>query len=151
MDKPRQWRKARRQPSGSLCNLPLSSILTVQSRLHEPAFKVTFDVENTGSVPGTEVCCLFFFDLCHFTDCPQIPQLYIHHPTDAGEPPSILKGFNNVEVDPGQTEQVTITLSRYDLSIWDVVAQGWRKPTGTINFSVGASSRDLRLRGVIPE
>lgn len=83
--------------------------------------------------------------------CSQIPQLYIHHPTDAGEPPSILKGFNNVEVDPGQTEQITITLSRYDLSIWDVAAQGWRKPTGTIKLSVGASSRDLRLRGVIPK
>ncbi|KAL4078112.1 glycoside hydrolase superfamily [Scleroderma yunnanense] len=101
--------------------------------LHEPAFKVTFNVENIGSVCGTE-----------------IPQLYIHHPSNAGEPPSILKGFSNVEIDPGQTEQVSITLSRYDLSIWDVVAQGWRKPTGTIEFSVGASSRDLKLKGVIP-
>jgi hypothetical protein len=45
---------------------------------------------------------------------------------------------------------VTITLSRYDLSIWDVVKQGWRKPTGQIGVTVGASSRDKRLTGVVP-
>ncbi|KAH7921176.1 glycoside hydrolase family 3 protein [Leucogyrophana mollusca] len=101
--------------------------------LHEPAFKVTFNVRNAGSIAGAE-----------------IPQLYIHHPTDAGEPPSVLKGFTNVEINPGETKRVSITLSRYDLSIWDVVAQGWRKPVGEITFSVGASSRDFKLKGVIP-
>jgi len=37
-------------------------------------------------------------------------------------------------------------LSRYDLSIWDVVAQGWRRLQETISVTVGASSRDKRLR-----
>ncbi|KIJ61468.1 glycoside hydrolase family 3 protein [Hydnomerulius pinastri MD-312] len=101
--------------------------------LHEPAFKVTFNVKNTGSVSGTE-----------------IPQLYIQHSADAGEPPSILKGFTNVSVDPGKTQKVSITLSRHDVSIWDVAAQGWRKPSGKISFAIGASSRDFRLQGVIP-
>ncbi|KAG1875716.1 glycoside hydrolase family 3 protein [Suillus subluteus] len=101
--------------------------------LHEPAFQVTFMVTNTGSVSGTE-----------------IPQLYIHHPSSACEPPSVLKGFTNVEIAPNDTKPVSIILSRYDLSIWDVVAQGWRKPDGQISFSVGASSRDFRLWGVIP-
>jgi len=36
------------------------------------------------------------------------------------------------------------------LSIWDVVKQGWRKPTGQIGVTVGASSRDKRLTGVVP-
>ena len=49
-----------------------------------------------------------------------------------------------------QSKTVTITLSRYDLSTWDVVSQSWRKPNGTITFSVGASSRDFRLNGTIP-
>ncbi|KIK40683.1 glycoside hydrolase family 3 protein [Suillus luteus UH-Slu-Lm8-n1] len=101
--------------------------------LHEPAFQVTFKVTNTGTVSGTE-----------------IPQLYIHHPSSASEPPSVLKGFTNVEISPYDTKQVSITLSRYDLSIWDVVSQGWRKPDGQISFSVGASSRDFRLQGDIP-
>ncbi|OJA09073.1 hypothetical protein AZE42_06761 [Rhizopogon vesiculosus] len=100
--------------------------------LHEPAFQVTFTVTNTGSIAGTE-----------------IPQLYIHYPSSAGEPPSVLKGFTNVEITPGETEPISITLSRYDLSIWDVLAQGWRKPDGQISFSVGASSRDFKLQGDI--
>ena len=80
----------------------------------------------------------------------QIPQLYIHHPTTAGEPPSVLKGFDAVAVKAGQSKTVTLTLSRYDLSIWDVVAQGWKKPDGKITFSVGASSRDFSLQGTTP-
>ncbi|KAG2152791.1 glycoside hydrolase family 3 protein [Suillus clintonianus] len=101
--------------------------------LHEPAFKVTFKVTNTGTLSGTE-----------------IPQLYVHHPSSAGEPPSVLKGFTNVEIGPYNTKHVSITLSRYELSVWDVIAQGWCKPDGQISFSIGASSRDFRLWGVIP-
>ena len=71
-------------------------------------------------------------------------------PESAGEPPSILKGFTNVIVQPGETKLVTINLSRYDLSFWDTIAQGWRKPNGTIGVTIGASSRDGRLHGVIP-
>ena len=80
----------------------------------------------------------------------QIPQLYLHFPSSAGEPPSVLRGFTDVLLGAGQSETVTITLSRYDLSVWDVVAQGWRKPDGAFTFSVGASSRDFRLKGSIP-
>ena len=84
------------------------------------------------------------------TELPQIPQLYVNFPASAGEPPSVLRGFTNVEVAPYEREKVTITLSRYDLSIWDTEAQGWRRPKGTIHISVGVSSRDIRLGGKIP-
>ncbi|KIK00093.1 glycoside hydrolase family 3 protein [Laccaria amethystina LaAM-08-1] len=100
--------------------------------LHEPAFSVSFTVYNSGSIFGGD-----------------IPQLYVNFPT-SGEPPSVLRGFTNVEMAPYEREKVTITLSRYDLSIWDTEAQGWRKPKGTIHLSVGASSRDIRLGGKIP-
>jgi len=80
----------------------------------------------------------------------QAPQLYLNHPASTGEPPSILKGFSNVAVAPGQTTSVTINLSRYDLSIWDTVQQGWVRPKGKIGVKIGASSRDARLQGRIP-
>ncbi|KAG2078523.1 glycoside hydrolase [Suillus decipiens] len=112
---------------------PIAEGSTTALWLHMPAYQVTFNVQNTGALYGGE-----------------IPQLYIHHPPSVGEPPSVLKGFTNVEVSPGQTAFASITLSRYDLSIWDVVRQGWAKPEGTITFSVGASSRDFRLNGTIP-
>ncbi|KAG1758871.1 hypothetical protein EDD22DRAFT_849665 [Suillus occidentalis] len=46
----------------------------------------------------------------------------------------LLKDFRvtNAEISPYDTEQVSITLSRYGLSIWDVAAQEWRKPDGQI-------------------
>lgn len=74
----------------------------------------------------------------------------MNHPTSAGEPPSILKGFTDIELEAGEKKSVTIPLSRYDLSIWDVVGQGWKKPHGKIHITVGASSRDAKLTGIIP-
>ena len=73
----------------------------------------------------------------------------MNFPASAGEPPSVLKGFTNTEISPGENQLVSITLSRYDLSIWDVVQQGWRKPEGKIGITVGASSRDARLKGYL--
>lgn len=73
------------------------------------------------------------------------------HPPSSGEPPSVLKGFTNVSLGAGETQPVTVTLSRYDLSVWDVVTQSWRRPAGAIAVTVGASSRDGRLFGQIPE
>jgi hypothetical protein len=101
--------------------------------LHQPAFSVTFTVKNTGTLAGGE-----------------IPQLYLHFPEGAGEPPSVLRGFTDVLLNAGKEQSVTITLSRYDLSIWDVVSQSWVRPAGTYSLSVGASSRDFRLNGQIP-
>ncbi len=77
--------------------------------------------------------------------------MYVQHPASADEPPSVLKGFTDVELWPGETKGVSITMSRYDLSVWDTVTQSWRRPKGTIKIFVGASSRDERLNGQIPE
>jgi beta-glucosidase len=81
---------------------------------------------------------------------PQVPQVYLHFPESANEPPSVLRGFTHVALAAGAKTSVVVTLSRYDLSIWDVEQQGWKKPEGEFEVSVGASSRDLKLRGVIP-
>ncbi|KAJ8079874.1 hypothetical protein PM082_016699 [Marasmius tenuissimus] len=101
--------------------------------LHRPAFRATFTVENTGSVYGGEV-----------------PQLYLEFPRSSGEPPRVLRGFTNIAAQPGESKTVEIALSRYDLSIWDVVDQGWRKPDGRIGVAVGRSSRDVRISGEVP-
>ncbi|KAH8116098.1 beta-glucosidase [Phellopilus nigrolimitatus] len=119
------WKKGDPSPNGDGSSAALW--------LHEPAFEVTFNVQNTGDVAGVE-----------------IPQLYVNHPASAGEPPSILRGFTDINLQPGETQAVTLSLSRYDLSVWDVVTQSWRRPVGTIKFFVGASSRDVRLKGSFP-
>jgi|SRR5712672_2074000 len=80
----------------------------------------------------------------------QIAQLYLHFPAQAGEPPSVLRGFTDVELQPGESTRTFITLSRYDLSIWDVSSKSWVRSMGTYTLSVGGSSRDFRLKGTIP-
>jgi beta-glucosidase len=74
----------------------------------------------------------------------------LHFPVQAGEPPSVLRGFKDVDLQPGESKTVSIKLSRYDLSIWDVTGQSWMRAEGTYFLSVGTSSRDLRLKGKLP-
>jgi len=98
--------------------------------LHAPYYCISFDITNTGGLYGAE-----------------IPQLYLNPPASANSPPSILRGFASVPLDAGKTRTVEITVSRYDLSIWDVVQQGWVKPSGTYGMFVGSSSRNKKLQG----
>ena len=100
--------------------------------LHRAFLSVSFTVENAGEYAGTE-----------------IPQVYVHFPDEADEPPSVLRGFTDVYLQPGEAVSVTIMLSRFDLSIWDVDNQSWVLPPGTISLSVGASSRDFRLESTV--
>ena len=58
-----------------------------------------------------------------------------------------LKGFDSIAITAGDSTTVTMQLSRFDLSIWNVVTQRYEVPSGTIGISVGASSRDIRLTG----
>ena len=62
----------------------------------------------------------------------------------------MLRGFTDVELQPGEGKVVNVTLSRYDLSVWDVLSQTWMRALGTYSLSVGASSRDFRLRARYP-
>ncbi|KAF7336426.1 Glycoside hydrolase family 3 protein [Mycena sanguinolenta] len=98
--------------------------------LHDPVVTVQFAVRNVGKVAGHE-----------------IPQLYVSLPASTHSPPRMLKGFDSVFVAPGETQQVTIQLSRFDFSIWDVVRQRWVVDSGQIGISVGPSSRNLPLTG----
>lgn len=58
-----------------------------------------------------------------------------------------LKGFDSVSLAAGESKTVTMQLSRFDLSIWNVVNQRYELHTGKTGISVGASSRDIRLTG----
>ncbi|KAF7351870.1 Glycoside hydrolase family 3 protein [Mycena venus] len=98
--------------------------------LHDQVVTVQFAVRNTGKVAGHE-----------------IPQLYVSLPASTQSPPRMLKGFDSVFVAPGQTRQVTIQLSRFDFSTWDVIQQRWVVDSGKIGISVGPSSRNLPLTG----
>jgi beta-glucosidase len=52
-----------------------------------------------------------------------------------------------VRLEAGSSTAVTFQVSRYDLSVWDVVTQQWTIARGQWGAAVGASSRDRRLTG----
>ncbi|SHO79579.1 Uncharacterized protein MSYG_3929 [Malassezia sympodialis ATCC 42132] len=97
--------------------------------LFETAVRVSFTVRNTGDRDGHEV-----------------PQVYLRFPQDSGEPPKVLRAFERVWVPRGETVRVNHTLNYYDLSVWSIAHQQWRRPSGSYEILVGASSRDIRLR-----
>jgi beta-glucosidase len=84
-------------------------------------------VTNTGDVTAKEVA-----------------QLYINIP---GGPVRQLRGFDKVEIAPGESETVKFTLLRRDLSDWNVAEQAWVLQQGKYPVWVGASSRNLPLSG----
>ncbi|KAF1840633.1 glycoside hydrolase family 3 protein [Cucurbitaria berberidis CBS 394.84] len=97
--------------------------------LWEVLYTVHTTVTNTGEIAGAEVV-----------------QLYVEIPN---APARQLRGFERVYVEPGETVVVKFDLTRRDLSIWDVVAQQWELQPGSYHLFVGASSRDVKLTGLV--
>ncbi len=99
-----------------------------------PAVNVEFDVTNTGKVAGSEVA-----------------ELYVGLPStdDVPEPPRQLKGFDKVNLKPGETRHVRLALDARAFSYWDIKAHAWAVMPGTAKVMVGASSRDIRLDGSV--
>jgi len=97
------------------------------AQLYDVLYTVTADVTNTGSIAGDE-----------------IPQLYVSlgGPTD---PLLVLRGFDRLRIDPGQTKQFKVALTRRDLSNWDTTLQDWFISNYTKTAYVGRSSRKLDL------
>jgi beta-glucosidase len=90
---------------------------------------VGFDVTNTGTRAGADV-----------------PQVYVGQPTGSGEPPKNLRGFQRVQLNPGQTQHVAVTLDARSFQTWTT---GWATTGGTHQIYVGSSSRDIRLTGSV--
>jgi beta-glucosidase len=93
---------------------------------------ISFTVTNTGARAGSDV-----------------PQVYVDVPRAAGEPPKQLQGFEKIFLRPRWSKRVTVTLTRRSFSYWDSTAQRWRMAPGLYRILVGASSRDIRLRGFL--
>ncbi|KAK4464552.1 glycoside hydrolase [Cladorrhinum samala] len=95
--------------------------------------EVDVDVKNDGPVAGAVV-----------------PQLYVQYPAKEGVdfPVKVLRGFDKVFLKPGESKTVKFSLTRRDLSYWDVATQNWViVEEGEYKFLIGGSSRDLPVSG----
>lgn len=90
---------------------------------------VTFTVKNTGKRAGAEIA-----------------QVYATLPGNAGEPPKRLVGFEKIKLNPGESKEVTVTVERQYLSIFDETKDAWTLPAGDYSIAVGGSSQALNLK-----
>ncbi|MGI6230300.1 MAG: glycoside hydrolase family 3 C-terminal domain-containing protein [Tractidigestivibacter sp.] len=94
---------------------------------------VSFTLTNTGEVTGTEVC-----------------QLYVALPNHkVFRPAQELKGFARVELQPGESREVTIGFDDKTFRYFNVKTASWEVEGGTYELRVGASSEDIRLKTAI--
>ena len=90
---------------------------------------VSFDLKNTGSLPGEEVTQLYIRD--------ELASL--------ARPVLELKGFQRVYLEAGKSRQVTFKIGREALSMLDINLKKIVEP-GEFRIMIGASSRDIRLK-----
>jgi beta-glucosidase len=98
-----------------------------QEDLFDEVIQVTTSIRNSGEVDGAEVA-----------------QLYISFPEEAAQPVKVLRGFEKQSLRVGESNDVTFSVRRRDVSYWDTAAQMWAVASGDYTFHVGASSQDIR-------
>ncbi len=107
------------------------TVMNGNKRLECPM--VWVNVRNTGSRAGAEVV-----------------ELYVHDGhARIDRPAHELKGFERVELQPGETKTVTIGLDQSAFEYWGPETKQWVLDPGTFEVEVGASSRDIRLKAPV--
>ncbi len=108
-------------------NLKLSSTdITDKDQL-----QVSLTVTNTGKVKGKEVIQLYVAD----------------KKSSVQRPVKELKAFDKIELAPGESKEVSFTLSVRDFSYYSKVYDRWLAESGEFDILIGSSSRDIRLTG----
>ncbi len=92
---------------------------------------VTFKVKNIGDVTAKETAQLYVGD----------PECSVKRAIKE------LRGFEKVELAPGEQKKIALTLTPMDLSFFDEATETFVVEKGRFNVYVGASSRDIRLEG----
>ena len=108
------------------------SALKITPEIQSPAGEIGISctVTNTGKAAGDEVVQLYI------NDCVSSVTTYT----------KVLRGFDRIKLEPGESKEVTFILTPQDLGIWDKDMKFTVEP-GMFEVMVGASSHDIRLNG----
>ena len=96
----------------------------------DDSLRVTVTVKNTGNRAGKEVVQLYIRD----------------NDASVDRPLKELKGCAKVSLEPGQQQNVSITIGKGALSFYDETAQKWTCEPGKFTVLVGNSSDNLKLK-----
>lgn len=94
---------------------------------------VSADITNTGSMAGKEVVQLYVSDV----------------ESTVIRPVKELKGFDKVELQPGETRTVSFTLDKRAFAYWNTQIHDWHVESGEFRILVGKSSRDIQLEASV--
>lgn len=94
---------------------------------------VSFKVKNVGSVDGAETA-----------------QLYVSDTNSTiFRPAKELKGFKKVFLRAGEEKEIVLTLDKRSFAYYNVNIADWHVEGGNFDILIGASSRDIRLKGSV--
>ena len=91
---------------------------------------VTVNVKNIGSTVGKEIVQLYIKDV----------------ESTVIRPEKELKGFEKVELQPGEEKTVNFTLNKRSFAYYNVELKDWHVETGEFEILVGKSSREIVLQ-----
>lgn len=94
--------------------------------------KLTFSVKNVGKRAGAETAQIYIAPIAAQVD----------------RPDKELKAFAKVEVGAGRSKKISLTLKPEDFAYFDEQIHGFVADAGDYEILVGASSEDIRLRGI---
>lgn len=95
--------------------------------------KVSCEVENSGKLAGKEAVQLYIRDI----------------ESSLVRPPKELKAFAKITLQPGESKTVEFSLDQRAFSYYDDLKTAWVAEPGEFEILIGASSRDIRLRGAM--
>lgn len=90
----------------------------------------TVNVKNTGKRAGSETVQLYIHDVKSSVDRPQ----------------KELKGFQKVYLQPGESKDISITISKEALSFYDEASSSWKAEAGKFEALVGNAADNLKLK-----
>ena len=111
-------------------NLQLSATeASAGNNMTDTILEATVTVTNTGDRAGKEVVQLYISDV----------------EATVIRPKKELKGFEKVELQPGESTTITFAISPEALAYYDENDSTWAVESGEYRVLIGASSRDIRL------
>jgi beta-glucosidase len=106
------------------------SNLKVRTGPEQCSAVVEFDVTNTGTRNGADVAQVYVTE-----DHPKVDR-----------PRHELKQFDRVELAPGETKRISLSLDGRAFAYWGVSAKKWKIDPGTFTISIGDSLASLPLK-----